>query len=280
MAKLANAQDLKSCGCITLEGAIPSLGTTTKFMGMIFTKHINQDFFKGWSSEMSYVLGYITADGCIVVNKDRKSHPLTLNITSAEKKHLYRLRKALESKHKISRKSTGKPNVFAYQLQIRNPIITNDLMKLGIFPRKTSRLNPIKVPGEYFPDFVRGFFDGDGSVYVYEVNKTPQVKASFVSTSFTFFVDFNRRLCKTLNIPSKTIHQENPQEGKLIRYSTCFYVDDCGKLAEFIYGNKSILYLPRKRRIFEKWKLIKRRNYTKQNYPSKIGWRLNQEVFA
>ena len=153
-------------------------------------------------------------------------------------------------------------------------------MKLGIFPRKTGHLNPIEVPEKYFPDFVRGFFDGDGSVYVYEVNKTPQVKASFVNASFTFFVDFNRRLCKALNIPSKTIHQENPQEGKLIRYSVCFYIDDCEKFANFMYRNNPILYLFRKRKIFEKWKLIKRRGYIKQNYPSKIGWRLNEGVLT
>lgn len=28
----------------------------------------------------------------------------------------------------------------------------------------------------------------------------------------------------------------------------------------------------------EKWKSVKRQHYIKQNYPSKIGWKLNQKV--
>ena len=230
---------------------------------------------------MGYLLGYITADGCIVVSKDRKNHPFMLNITSADMKHLYALRKVLRSEHKISRKSGGESDTFAYQLQIRNPIITNDLMRLGILPRKTYNLSPIKAPDKYFADFVRGFFDGDGSTYIYNVNESPQIKAGFVSSSSSFIEDLNQKLCKKLNIPPKTIHQVLPQDNKkLIKYSIDFYIEDCEKLAEFMYGNNPNLFLLRKRRIFEKWKLIKRRHYIKQNYPSKIGWHLNQKVLA
>jgi len=228
---------------------------------------------------MAYVLGYITADGCIAVSKNRK-HPFTLNITSVEKKHLYRLRNALSSGHKISKKPGGKPKLFAYQLQIRNPIITKDLINLGIYPRKTYNLNPIKVPNNYFSDFVRGFFDGDGTVYIYRVNNVPQIKAGFVSSSLSFITKFNEQLCENLSIPKKAIHQTTNKRmrEKMIQYAICFYIDDCEKLAKFMYGNNPTLCLPRKQRVFEKWKLIKRRHYIKQNYPSKIGWHLNEKA--
>jgi len=252
-------------------------------MGMIFVKHINQDFFKRWNSEMSYLLGYITADGCIVVSKKRKNHPFTLNITSVNLKHLYKLRKALKSEHKISRKLGGGLNTFAYQLQIRNPIITNDLMKLGIFPRKTSHLNPIKVPQKYFNSFVRGFFDGDGTVYIYKVNNTPQIKVDFISTSYHFIGNLNSRICDNLGIPLKNIHRQIPKNRKrLLKYSICFYIDDCERLYKFMYKNASI-FLNRKHRVFKKWENVKlknRRYYIKQNYPSKIGWHFDQKVFA
>ncbi len=228
---------------------------------------------------MAYVLGYITADGCISVSKDREKNRFTLNITSAEKRNLFRIKKALESQHKISKKSGGgKRKYLAYQLQIRHPVITKDLMDLGIFPRKTYNLNPIKVPDKYFPDFVRGFFDGDGTVYIYKVNGVWQIKAGFVSSSLLFLQDLNHRLCAHLGIPEKTIHKAKDKRGKIPLYSIIFYVEDCRKLAKFMYGNNPILYLPRKRKVFEKWETIKRHPYIKQHYPSKIGWRLKEGI--
>lgn len=227
---------------------------------------------------MSYILGYITADGCITVRKNRKN-PFTLNITSIDKTHLYTLRKAMGSQHKISKKTGESSNVIAYQLQISNPVITNDLINLGILPRKTYNLNPIKVPNKYFSNFVRGFFDGDGTVYIYKVNRTPQIKAAFVSSGLSFITEFNKQLCEAMGVSQKAIHKIHPQKKKLPQYTICFYIDDCEKLEKFMYGDNPTLCLPRKRRVFKKWKLIKRRHYVKQNYPSKIGWQLNQKVF-
>jgi hypothetical protein len=75
-------------------------------------------------------------------------------------------------------------------------------------------------------------------------------------------------LCKKLNIPEKPIHKV--VRGNYPVYVIDFYIDDCEKLYQFMYGHNPVLYLPRKRRGFERWKLIKRRHYIKQNYPSKL----------
>lgn len=32
-------------------------------------KRVNKDFFKKWSNEMAYVLGFFAADGNMIVNK-------------------------------------------------------------------------------------------------------------------------------------------------------------------------------------------------------------------
>ncbi len=231
---------------------------------------------------MAYVLGFVVADGCIILNKNRKKNPFTFNITSVDLEHLYKIKKVLGSEYKISDKS-GSINNPAYAIQIRNSVLANDLIKLGIFPRKTYNLNPINVPDKYFPDFVRGFFDGDGSVYTYKVNETPQIKVGFVSVSLSFITEFNKRLCEGLGIPLKSIHKIADGRGKRMdRLSIDFYIDDCEKLYEFMYKNASI-FLDRKYRIFKKWENIKlknRRHYIKQNYPSKIGWYLNQKVLT
>ena len=245
---------------------------------------VNKNFFSSWNSEMGYILGFIVADGCIGVKRIRKkdkTRQYFLDITTKDIEHLKNIKKTMSAGQKILLKQSGNKKGYAYRIQIGHQKICKDLINLGIFPRKTYNLGPIKVPDKYFPDFVRGFFDGDGSVYIYEVNKTLQIKVGFVSSSLSFITGFNQQLCKNLNISTKSIHQKIDKQGvRMILYDICFYIDDCEKLAEFMYGNNPALYLSRKRKIFEKWKLMKRRHYIKQNYPSKIGWQLNKKIFT
>lgn len=225
---------------------------------------------------MSYVLGYFVADGCICFDKNRKNRPYMINITSKDKNHLHKIRKALGSNHKISSKSRDKFGYF--QIQIRNQLLCSDLISLGIRPRKTYNLGKLYIPDKYFADFTRGFFDGDGTVYIYKVNGVPQIKAGFISVSWPFFRDFSQRLCVNLNITEKTIHKTiSKVRLNMPQYNSHFYIDDCERLYDFMYKNAPI-FLERKKKIFEKWKSIKRRHYIKENYPSKIGWYLNKKM--
>lgn len=226
---------------------------------------------------MSYVLGYIVADGCIYKRKDRKDSYI-LNITSKDRDHLVSINKSLHSDYPISIKYNSQRMPHS-QIQISNLEICKDLMNLGILPRKTIHLEPISAPDKYFFDFVRGFFDGDGSVYIYIVNGVSQIKVNFVSTSYSFLDNFNSHLCRDLGISQKSIHRLLPKDDRrLIKYSIDFYISDCEKLAKYLYENDPALYLTRKRRIFEDWKSKPRRQYIKKNYPSKVGWHLNQQV--
>jgi len=243
---------------------------------------INKKFFSSWNSKMSYVLGFISADGSLGIKRIKKdgSKQYILNITNKELPLLRKIKKVMEAYQKIGVKPSGyNPEGKYYFFQCGQQEICRDLFNLGIKPGKTFNSSSVEVPQKYFSDFVRGFFDGDGTVYIYKVNGIPQIKASFKGYNFGLITDLNQKLCRCLDILQKTIHQEISRKGKA-GYYIDFYIDDCEKLAEFMYRNNPSLYLPRKRRIFEKWKLMKRRHYIKQNYPSKIGWHLNQKVFA
>lgn len=227
---------------------------------------------------MAYVLGYFVADGCISNNHDRISNPYTFNITSVDLGHLEKIAKAMDSEYKISKKSGG-GNSIAYQIQVRNSILCKDLMNFGIRPRKTYNLEAIDVPKSYFSDFTRGFFDGDGSVYIYDVNNVPQIKSEFVCVSHPFIKRFNKELCSALDISQKTIHKNEYKDSiRIPRYDVHFYIDDSEKLAKFMYDNNPTLYLERKKKVFDKWTSIQRRHYIKKNYPSKIGWHLKEKI--
>jgi intein-encoded DNA endonuclease-like protein len=150
---------------------------------------INKKFFSSWNSEMAYILGFITADGCLGVKKIRKdkSKQYFLDITSKDFSLLRKIKKIMGANQKIGIKYGRTKKEKCYRIQIGYQEICKDLLKLGIQPKKTSTLNWINVPEKYFPDFVRGFFDGDGSVYIYEVNGTPQIKATHSQHQLSFY---------------------------------------------------------------------------------------------
>ena len=60
----------------------------------------NENFFKKWTSEMAYVLGFFCADGNLTIGK-RNNH--YIEFTNCDKYILGKIRKALKSNHRISK---------------------------------------------------------------------------------------------------------------------------------------------------------------------------------
>src|SRR3990167_9212314 len=142
---------------------------------------VNKNFFKKWSPAMAYVLGFFAADGYLVLNK-RGANFWNIQITDG--KLLWSIRKAMHSKHKISvRKGKGSERT-AYRLQIGSKEMCGDLRCLGMSERKTKSLSVPCVPEKYFSHFVRGYFDGDGNIWVGYVHKDRPVPLLTIRTVF------------------------------------------------------------------------------------------------
>lgn len=220
-------------------------------LGGIIKKSINESFFAEWSSDMAYILGYIAADGCLIKRSNRINSWI-LNITSKDFEHLKKINLALGSDYLIGRKTNGLIDHY-FQLQISNKVICQQLLDLGITTNKTLSLQPLSVPDYYFGDYVRGYFDADGSVYIYMVNNCWQIKSQICSASRQFLEELTDKLTLTLKIPCKTIYRNRPQGKKNLMYKNAFYINDSEKLFNFLYGNQPNLYLERKYKVFEKW---------------------------
>lgn len=143
------------------------------------TYTLNEKFFSDWSSEMAYVLGYIYADG--YVHRDVAK----LRIASSDLDILKKIRNALEYNGSILH---GKnKNGTWYELNIRRLPLYNDLRKLGIYPNKSLTMRFPDVPSKYLPDFIRGYFDGDGSVHEVKRKRiTPGLEVDFATGSKSF----------------------------------------------------------------------------------------------
>jgi len=69
-------------------------------------------------------------------------------------------------------------------LTISSRQIVKDIIKLGGAPAKTFTIKFPDMPDEYVADFIRGFFDGDGSVYYIKQLKSYMSKITCASKDF------------------------------------------------------------------------------------------------
>lgn len=153
-------------------------------------KHINKDFFKKWTEKMAYVLGYICADGA-VEDVRKSSRTCYLAITSVDKEVLEKIKLTMDSTHNLYVNSGHfvkfkKKTYFcktSYTLRIGSKNIFQDLINLGVTPRKSLRLRVPQVPVAYFNHFLRGYFDGDGCVTVYRIRNQFSQRVQVIFTS-------------------------------------------------------------------------------------------------
>lgn len=204
----------------------------------------NEDFFKKWTPEMAYVLGFFTADGNMLKNK-RGAHFVTIEITDRD--ILEKIRNAIGSNHKIGIRKGNFPEKDAYRLQIGSKEIFNDLLKLGITPNKSKTIDLPLVPNKYFSDFVRGYFDGDGCVSCGIYNRKDRKSKNYLlgsrfSTGSKIFAEnLLKRIREVMNITGGFVYKK--KGGFDLVLST----HDTKKLFEFMYKNsKNNLFLERK----------------------------------
>ncbi len=188
---------------------------------------------------MAYILGIITTDGCLVEHKN--GYP-GLDITSKDRDLLEEIKSRIEAGHKIGKKMR------CYRLQIRNRILYNDLLKLGLTPRKTKTKIFPEVPKEYLPDFVRGCFDGDGSVLIWKEPRWKhswQMRTVFSSGSIGFIEQLRQILSDNIGLSKGYL--ELARGAVQIKYA----ISDSLALYRFMYNTKSGFCLDRKKKIFE-----------------------------
>ena len=219
---------------------------------MPISKHINKDFFKTWSPDMAYVLGFFAADGYITFNQ-RKGQFWSIQIT--DKELLEEIKKVLKSEHKIGVRVGKKPNKStAYRLQIGSVEMCEDLKKLGMTERKTKNLAIPCIPDKLLPDFIRGYFDGDGNVWIGYLNKHRENPTLGLQTAFTSssnnFLNFLLQKLRKLGIERGGVYEIKNTYSRL-QLSTA----DSLKLYNFMYNRlgPSNLFLKRKKDVFERY---------------------------
>jgi len=169
----------------------------------------NTNFFKNWSPPMAYVLGYIFADGTIIDAK-KSSRTCYLRIDSSDKQILQTIKSTLSSEHTIMethiKQTTIRGKTYLpkpkYSLRIGNKTLYLDLLKFGLSPKKSLTMTLPDIPTQYFKYFLRGYFDGDGCLNLYQPHNRNKltVKVIFTSGSQIFLQQISTRLHQQLSL--------------------------------------------------------------------------------
>jgi len=156
-----------------------------------------------WRAELAYVVGLIAADGSLSKN----GRHIDFTSKDLEQLETYRTCLGLED-IVIGVKKGGAPAYNKYhRVQFGDVLFCEWLNNLGLHSNKSVSIKKVDIPDEYFFDFVRGEWDGDGTIYCSRDTRWKNsyvVSIAFASGSIDFLewlqYEINKRLKTTGHI--------------------------------------------------------------------------------
>lgn len=148
--------------------------------------HCNYNYFETIDTEdKAYWLGFIYADGN--VNKARST--LRINLQARDNLHLSKLNKCIDGNFniRIYDEKHGDKMYLMCQILVYSTKIVRDLMDKGVVPHKSNIITFPGLQNDLIRHFIRGYFDGDGSVCERKHKKGPSdLVCSFTCGSLEF----------------------------------------------------------------------------------------------
>ena len=171
-------------------------------MGRPIKYPVNNNYFDEWSANMAYILGFIITDGCITTNNKGETFRLEFNIK--DKEILEYIRDILSPTRPIFTKIRYRKGTSCTGHTLRisiNQHLVDILNKYGICCRKTGKeVCPDYIPKEFFTDYFRGIFDGDGCIRIAKNHNIFSARFKITSASKIFLEQLNKHLNNKLNV--------------------------------------------------------------------------------
>lgn len=211
-----------------------------------------------WTPKLAYAIGLLTTDG----NLSKNGRSIVMR--SSDIQLLKTFKKCLNLSHKINKTNhDGWAKKPCYRIQFGNVQFYRWLLKIGLFPAKTYTIKKLKIPDKYFPDFLRGHLDGDGSVWTYKDYYNTYKNSKYVYTRiWVRFISASKAHIRWL---SKNISRLLSIKGHLwerkpwmLHQTTSmweikFAKKESIKLLSWIYYSPNVPCLKRKRKIAKKF---------------------------
>lgn len=141
-----------------------NINTKDKWNGRKF--FFNEKYFDIIDDEhKAYWLGFIYADGC----HNLKKKSLSITLQKEDENHLYKFYQDINCNKQIIKILNKQYNKYYSNVFVQHPHLSQALLDKGVYQNKSFIINfPSNkvVPYELKRHFIRGYFDGDGSISI------------------------------------------------------------------------------------------------------------------
>jgi len=200
----------------------------------------DDNFFKKQNEDMAYILGLIASDGSI----SKKENLIAIQLQHEDVEILNKISEITKNTRPLEsyiRKETGHE---IDSFRVWSAEWKKDLSHYGIIPQKTFTLQPPEfLDPDYRIDYIRGYFDGDGSIYkvkqqnriFFEITGASKVMIDWIANELAnhYHILLNKPLKETLS------------NGTIIYKIKIGSKQELLKLYNLLYNNKN-LYIKRK----------------------------------
>lgn len=195
---------------------------------------LNEDYFENIDcEEKAYFLGWVFADGYI----NEKGNCMDLGLKIDDTEILNKLNNLIKSDRPLLYRKVNKFE--QARLSISSKKIINDLKKYGLHQAKSFTIKFPILNGELYKHFIRGYFDGDGCIYIGKKSKSVSMRGNYQFLNGLNCIipeDFKGKIYKSKSIDTLLFTSKKSS----------------AKFLKWIYDN-AIIYLNRKYLMFKKY---------------------------
>jgi len=212
---------------------------------------LDQNYFNEINTEnKAYVLGLLFADG----SSYKDEWKISISLVEKDLEVLNFVKEELKSERPFyynERNSKNPNHQNSYVLSVNSKPLWDDCYKWGLVPNKTFITKfPLEIPKEFYKDFIRGYFDGDGYVsksgYRLEFTGTEELLTEIATaihsdTGHTW--SYNRK--------------RHPERNNNITTLSYWGKNKCRDIAFYLYPDNNLFGMQRKKMKLLSFKEIK-----------------------
>lgn len=220
-----------------------SLNITKRSNSIYRRRSWNENFFSVIDTEeKAYWLGFLYADGCV---HDKSNGQKLISLAVKDKEVIEKFIKALEGDFEVKQYND------VYGIYLTSKIMFNDLSKLGCVPRKSLILTFPIINKKLIHHFIRGYFDGDGTVFICNPKNKNKTATIYKSIGIGICGTFELLNILVQHAPINFPKKDKRKEGN-IWYSSISGSKRAAAFYNYLYQDATV-WLNRKKNKFENY---------------------------